>query len=260
MPLPVPIPPSPGGVGGAARGVRRARHRAGIPQRWCAALDPDAQGRACSPTATEMPYDLFLGVPVHRAPEVVEASGMTRRRLDPGRPADARDAVPRRVRGRRRHQRRHARRRACSPRARPRSSPTGSSPRSPGPSRIGESTTARGICYLEFGHDQVAQGRRHVRQRARPPTGELDGPVDRRSPPTRPSSARAASSAGSAGTGPTSDPFDPPVRSESGRTGAIRPSPRRSVPARCPDALHAWRPPAAHRRGTGRPAPARRRR
>ena len=73
----------------AARSTRRARWRS-------------------SATTPSCPYDLFLGVPVHRAPAVVVEVRAHRRRLDPGRPADARDLVPRRLRGRRRHQRRHA--------------------------------------------------------------------------------------------------------------------------------------------------------
>ena len=40
------------------------------------ALDP-ARKVAVFADGSEMPYDLFLGVPVHRVPEVVAASGMT---------------------------------------------------------------------------------------------------------------------------------------------------------------------------------------
>jgi sulfide:quinone oxidoreductase len=39
------------------------------------ALDPDRRVAVLS-DGTELPYDLFLGVPVHRAPDVVTASGM----------------------------------------------------------------------------------------------------------------------------------------------------------------------------------------
>ena len=41
-----------------------------------ASSTPSARS-ACSATASEMPYDLFLGVPVHRAPAVVAESGLT---------------------------------------------------------------------------------------------------------------------------------------------------------------------------------------
>ena len=46
----------------------RSTRRAGV-----AMLDDD----------TEMPYDLFLGVPKHRVPDVVIASGMTRTATSP---------------------------------------------------------------------------------------------------------------------------------------------------------------------------------
>ena len=49
------------------------------------ALDPARTSR-CSPTASELPYDLFLGIPKHACPPVVAASGHVRRRVDPGRP------------------------------------------------------------------------------------------------------------------------------------------------------------------------------
>jgi len=75
MPLPVPIPPSPV----ASQALLAAFEERGIewhPQRLVRSLDPDRKV-AVFADDTEMPYDLFLGVPVHRAPEVVAASGMT---------------------------------------------------------------------------------------------------------------------------------------------------------------------------------------
>ena len=68
MPLPVPIPPSPD----ASEALLAAFAERGIdwhPERLVRGLDPAAQGGACSSDGTEMPYDLFLGVPVHRAPD-----------------------------------------------------------------------------------------------------------------------------------------------------------------------------------------------
>ena len=125
------------------------------PQTLVRALDPERQV-ALLGDGGEMPYDLFLGVPVHRAPAVVAESGLTRRRLDPGRPAHARDALPRRVRGRRRHQRRHAEggrvRRGPGGGRRP----TASARRSAAPASAAH-YDGRGICYLEFGDDQVAK-------------------------------------------------------------------------------------------------------
>jgi sulfide:quinone oxidoreductase len=75
MPFGVPIPPSPSTS--AAILARFAERDIGfVPDRRVAALDP-ATHDAVLDDGTRMPYDLFLGIPVHRAPAVVEASGMT---------------------------------------------------------------------------------------------------------------------------------------------------------------------------------------
>ncbi len=75
MPLAVPIPPSPAAseallVAFAGRGIEWH------PDQRVRELDP-ARKVAELADGTEMPYDLFLGVPAHKAPAVVEASGMT---------------------------------------------------------------------------------------------------------------------------------------------------------------------------------------
>jgi len=75
MPLGVPIPPSPP----ASEALLVAFAERGIdwhPGRLVTELDP-ARKVAIISDGSEMAYDLFLGVPVHRAPAVVEASGMT---------------------------------------------------------------------------------------------------------------------------------------------------------------------------------------
>ena len=75
MPLPVPIPPSPA----ASEALLVAFAERGIewhPQQLVRELDA-ARNVAIFSDETEMPYDLFLGVPVHRAPAVVEESGLT---------------------------------------------------------------------------------------------------------------------------------------------------------------------------------------
>jgi sulfide:quinone oxidoreductase len=74
MPLGVPIPPSPAASDAllAAFAERDIHWR---PERLVRALHP-TRGVALLSDETEMPYDLFLGVPVHRAPEVVTQSGM----------------------------------------------------------------------------------------------------------------------------------------------------------------------------------------
>jgi sulfide:quinone oxidoreductase len=74
MPLGAPIPPSPDAsaallVAFAERGI------AWRPETLVRSLDPERKVAVCA-DGTELPYDLFLAVPVHRAPEVVEASGM----------------------------------------------------------------------------------------------------------------------------------------------------------------------------------------
>jgi len=74
MPLPVPIPPSPE----ASAAILAAFEARGInwhPERLVTSLDPE-RNVAHLADGTEMAYDLFLGVPVHRAPEVVSESGL----------------------------------------------------------------------------------------------------------------------------------------------------------------------------------------
>jgi sulfide:quinone oxidoreductase len=74
MPLGVPIPPSPD----ASRAVLEAFAERGIswhPETLVRGLDP-ARRMAQLSTGGEMPYDLFLGVPVHRVPTAVEECGL----------------------------------------------------------------------------------------------------------------------------------------------------------------------------------------
>jgi len=75
MPFGAPIPPSPASSNAliaafAERGITF------VPNRSVRALDP-ARRVAILDDASEMPYDLFLGVPKHRVPDVVAASGLT---------------------------------------------------------------------------------------------------------------------------------------------------------------------------------------
>ncbi|HZC74055.1 MAG TPA: FAD/NAD(P)-binding oxidoreductase [Jatrophihabitans sp.] len=171
MPLPAPIPPSPG----ASKALLAAFAERGIewhPHRLVRALDPQRRVAGFADGA-EMPFDLFLGVPVHRVPAVVQESGMC---VDGWIPVDpltletkypsvyaigdvtsvgtpkagvfsegqatiVADAIIARHRG-------------------------------------GEPTSrydGRGVCYIEFGQDQVA--RVDVRFRSgEPPTGDFDDP------------------------------------------------------------------------------------
>src|SRR6202011_915081 len=74
MPLGAPIPPSPG----ASAALVTAFAERDI--RWCPnltvrALDPARKVGQCA-DVRELPYDLCVGVPVHKAPAVVEESGL----------------------------------------------------------------------------------------------------------------------------------------------------------------------------------------
>jgi sulfide:quinone oxidoreductase len=73
MPLGAPIPPSPS-ASAALLAEFAERGIAWHPGRLVRAVEP---GRAVLADGSVMPFDLFLGVPVHRAPAVVEASGLT---------------------------------------------------------------------------------------------------------------------------------------------------------------------------------------
>lgn len=75
MPLPLPIPPSPQ----ASEAILAAFEHRGItwrPNTLVRALDP-ARKVAVLSDGGELPYDLFLGVPIHRAPTVVVDAGLT---------------------------------------------------------------------------------------------------------------------------------------------------------------------------------------
>jgi len=74
LPLPSPVPPSPD-TSKALIAAFAERDIKFMPNRRVAAVHP---GRriASLDDGSELPYDLFLGVPKHHAPAVVEASGM----------------------------------------------------------------------------------------------------------------------------------------------------------------------------------------
>jgi sulfide:quinone oxidoreductase len=74
MPLPSPVPPSPD----ASEALLAAFAERGIewhPRRLVRGLDPERRV-ALVGEGEELPYDLFLAVPVHRAPAVVLESGL----------------------------------------------------------------------------------------------------------------------------------------------------------------------------------------
>ena len=75
MPFGTPIPPSPD----TSRALLEAfaeRHIRFIPQKRVLAIDPSRK-TAILDDGLEMPFDLFLGIPKHVAPEVVLQSGLT---------------------------------------------------------------------------------------------------------------------------------------------------------------------------------------
>ena len=75
MPLGAPIPPSPP-ASAALLGAFAERGIAWHPDRLVRKLDPGRKVAIFS-DGTELPFDLFLGVPRHKVPPVVEESGMT---------------------------------------------------------------------------------------------------------------------------------------------------------------------------------------
>ena len=73
-PLPSPIPPAPD----ASKAVLAAFEARGIdflPGRVVSRLDPERKVAVIA-DGDELPFDLFLGVPVHKVPDVVAASGL----------------------------------------------------------------------------------------------------------------------------------------------------------------------------------------
>jgi sulfide:quinone oxidoreductase len=171
MPLPMPIPPSPA-ASEALLGTFAERGIEWHPERQVRSLDPE-RDVAVFADGSEMPYDLFLGVPTHRVPTVVAESGLA---VDGWVPVD----------------------------------PLTLETRFPGVYAVGDVTSVgtpkagvfaegqasvvaeaiiaqvrgaaapttydgRGICYLEFGLDQVAKVDVTFRSGERP-RGELEGP------------------------------------------------------------------------------------
>jgi sulfide:quinone oxidoreductase len=74
-PLPVPIPPSPAASGALLEAFAQ-RDINWFPSQLIRELDP-TEKVARFAGGTELPYDLFLGIPTHRVPAVVAESGMT---------------------------------------------------------------------------------------------------------------------------------------------------------------------------------------
>ncbi|HSS04460.1 MAG TPA: FAD-dependent oxidoreductase [Solirubrobacterales bacterium] len=91
-PLGTPVPPSPE-TSAALEKEFAERDIALISGRRVSSLDPE-RGAAILDDGTELPFDLFLGVPKHRAPDVVTASGMTEDGFIPVDPATLETRFP----------------------------------------------------------------------------------------------------------------------------------------------------------------------
>ena len=75
MPFGIPIPPSPA-TSRALIAAFKERDITFVPDRLVRELD-SSRRVAILDDKTELPYDIFLGIPKHRVPDVVAASGMT---------------------------------------------------------------------------------------------------------------------------------------------------------------------------------------
>ncbi len=171
MPLGVPIPPSPA----ASEALLVAFAERGIswhPGRLVAGLDPQRKVALLS-DGSEMPYDLFLGVPVHKAPAVIEESGLAVDGWVPVNPLTLETSYPDvyavgDVTS------------VGTPKAGVFAEGQASVVAAHIVSRLRDSQThvtydGQGICYLEFGQDQVARvGVTFLSGQA--PVGQLEGP------------------------------------------------------------------------------------
>ena len=173
MPLARPIPPSPD----ASEVLLRAFEERGIawhPEQLVVRLDPERK-TAVFADGQEMAFDLFLGVPRHRVPPVVEASGLTTDgwvRVDP-RTLETRFADVYAV---------GDVTSVGTPKAGVFSEGQAAAVAAQLVARHGGGATApgyegRGVCYLEFGQDQV--GKVDVTfLSGSAPVGVLDGPSE----------------------------------------------------------------------------------
>jgi sulfide:quinone oxidoreductase len=173
MPLGTPVPPSPL----ASQALLAAFAERGIdwyPERLIDRLDPDRRVAVFS-DGTDLPYDLFLGVPRHKVPAVVEESGLTADGWIPVDPLTLETAFPGvyavgDVTS------------VGTPKAGVFAEGQASVVASRIISLIGGTTSAvaydgRGTCYLEFGHQSVARvDVTFVSGQA--PVGDFEGPSE----------------------------------------------------------------------------------
>ena len=173
MPLGAPIPPSPA----ASQALLAAFAERGInwyPERLVRRLDPERRV-AILADGEEIPFDLFLGVPVHHAPAVVAESGLCVDGWIPVNPLTLETTYPDvyavgDVTS------------VGTPKAGVFSERQASVVADQLIARHGQPGTARaydgrGICYIEFGHDRVARVEVTFRSGERP-NGQFDEPSD----------------------------------------------------------------------------------
>jgi sulfide:quinone oxidoreductase len=171
MPLGAPIPPSPA----ASQALLAAFAQRGIswhPERLVRGLDPQRR-MAILADGEEMPFDLFLGVPVHRVPAVVAESGMCADGWIPVDPLTLETAYPDvyavgDVTS------------VGTPKAGVFSERQAAVVADQLIARHGQAGTVstydgKGICYIEFGHDRVARVEVTFRT-GEPPNGQFDEP------------------------------------------------------------------------------------
>lgn len=72
---PVPIPPSPDGTKAILRKFRE-RNMEFVTEKVIVQIDPKANEAVCE-DGDRIPFDLFLGIPVHCVPDVVEKAGLS---------------------------------------------------------------------------------------------------------------------------------------------------------------------------------------
>ena len=171
MPLGAPIPPSPA----ASQALLAEFAERGIswhPDRLVRSLDPQRRV-AILADGEEMPFDLFLGVPVHGVPAVVAESGMCVDGWIPVNPLTLETAYPDvyavgDVTS------------VGTPKAgvfseRQASVVAGQLIARHGPSGAARPYDGKGICYIEFGNDRVARVEVTFRSGERP-NGQFDEP------------------------------------------------------------------------------------
>ncbi len=250
LPFMTPVPPSPD-TSAALVGAFAERDIAFVPSTKVKAVDHD-RGALLFESGDELPFDLFLGVPKHRAPDGGARQRPGRGRLDPCRPGHARDEGAGRVRHRRCRHPGHAEgrrvRRGRRPGARRHAGRQG--PRH----RRRRHARGQGLVLHRVRRRPHRPRRRRLPLRALPDRS-LPRAVGDDARPARSSSARAAGPAGSA-----APPEAPTPRPAAGPPGTAPAADRRSVSRRPGRAAPPTRSAGTRRRGRRAAAGARGRR